>query len=440
MPEPSVPSKRLLVGLPTDGHGGCEYNALSVAKFASAVLGLDVSIAIPLNDRTEFLRGLAVANGLDVLDFALGFERDDDEALFAAHRARWAALVDDRRPDAVFIAMPWPARGGGLVAACADRDLPALVKFALVPEALYLPWPGLADAWRGIAAGRQIRFANSAWSARLLEGHFGLPSHSVEHFHVGPVGLRDLVATGGPAAAGRDQVRRGVFAEFGISSQAFLMTTVGRLSEQKGYPAWLAAAAALARKVPDLVFLWVGEGELREELVAGIRREGLAGRVILAGFRADVRRLLQASDIFVLPTLYEGGCSQALLEAMEEGLPIVVSGVGAMAEVVGDGRHALLAQAGDPASLVRQVGRLIGDVDLRRRLGAAAALRATHFSREIMLRRTFARLDRLLGTALADHPALAAADLAEADAQLLPAAPPKAGLIDKMRAFFVSRN
>ena len=137
---------------------------------------------------------------------------------------------------------------------------------------------------------------------------------------------------------------------------------------------------------------------------------------------------------------YEGGCSQALLEAMEEGLPIVVSRVGAMAEVVSDGKHALLAQAGDSASLVRQVGRLIGDVDLRRRLGAAAAQRATHFSREIMLRRTSARLDRLLGTALADHPALAAADMAGADAQLLPVVPPKSGLIDKMRAFFVSRN
>jgi hypothetical protein len=57
-----------------------------------------------------------------------------------------------------------------------------------------------------------------------------------------------------------------------------------------------------------------------------------------------------------------------------------------------------------------------------------------------MLRRTSARLDRLLGTALADHPALAAADMAGADAQLLPVVPPKSGLIDKMRAFFVSRN
>ena len=100
------------------------------------------------------------------------------------------------------------------------------------------------------------------------------------------------------------------------------------------------------------MFLWVGEGEMRAELEAALAATGLASRVTFAGFRTDVRRLLRASDIFVFPTLYEGGCSQALLEAMEEGLPIVVSGIAGVREVVADGDTALLVPPGDGEALI----------------------------------------------------------------------------------------
>jgi len=400
---------RLLLVLPTDGHGGCEYNALSFAKFAAEVIGLRVALALPLHSRTAFLQEIACRNGIECLDLGTHLDQDDDQARLEVQQRCMRSLLARWQPDAVFVAMPWPARGGGIAAACAIADVPCLVKFALVSEELYLPWPQLKRFWQEISPSRQIRFANSNWSARLLERHFALPAGAIDAFHVGPIGLRDLLPTA-RHLEDRAVCRAGVLAEFGLPGESVLVTTIGRLSEQKGYPAWLKAAARLAQRYPDLVFLWVGDGELREALAARIRGVGLSARIVLTGFRPDARRLLRASDVFVLPTLFEGGCSQALLEAMEEGVPAVVSRIGAMEEVVGDGEHVLLARPGDAGDLVRQTRRLIEDADLRSRLREAARRRAACFSRDLMFARTLSRLDRLLGTCHAAHAALAHVD------------------------------
>ncbi|MDQ0468736.1 glycosyltransferase [Labrys wisconsinensis] len=403
--------ERLLVLLPADGHGGCEYNALSFARFAARTLGLAVATAFPSTATTQFLGELADANGLPWHDLRITFEADDDAERFAAQRACTAALIEAVRPDAVFLAMPWPARGGGVIAACADAGIPALVKFALVPEVLHGPPEPVAARLRQAIGQRQLWFANSRHSAALLERHLGLAPGAVDHFHVGPIGLRDLLdeaETGSaiaPAAA-----RRLVRDTFSLPDEALVVTTVARLSMQKGYDT-LLEAAALLRDDPRLRFLWVGEGELRPALEAGIAERGLAGRVVLAGFRRDVRQLLRGSDIFALPTVYEGGCSQALLEAMEEGLAIAVTRASAVAEVAQDEVEALLADVGDAEGLAARIRRLADDAPLRRRLGAAAARRARLFSREVMFKQTVLRLDRLLGTGHAAHPDLAAVDL-----------------------------
>src|SRR5262249_46525364 len=133
------------------------------------------------------------------------------------------------------------------------------------------------------------------------------------------------------------------------------------------------------------------------------------GRVHLCGFRADVRRLLRGSDLFVLPTLYEGGCSQALLEAMEEGLACLASGLEGVAEVARDGIDALLVQPGNSAALRMALNRLAGSEGLRMRLGAAAEERVRHYSAETMFRETLSRLERLAergGSEIAGHDAL----------------------------------
>src|SRR5262249_38655211 len=133
----------------------------------------------------------------------------------------------------------------------------------------------------------------------------------------------------------------------------------------------------------------------RSELVAVLAEAGLSQRVILCGFRQDVPRLLAGSDIFVLPTTYEGGTSQAVLEAMQQGLPVLVCRTGGMAEVLNEGVDALFAPVADPEGLTAALRTLLGDATLRARLGATARRTAALYSRHRMFEETRKRLDRL---------------------------------------------
>ena len=99
---------------------------------------------------------------------------------------------------------------------------------------------------------------------------------------------------------------------------------VGRLSRQKNPFGVLDMFEALHRTHPDSVLLSVGTGELEKEFHEAIRAKGLEGAVMCLGVRSDVPDILQAADVFLLPSLYEG-LPIALLEAQAAGLPCVVS-------------------------------------------------------------------------------------------------------------------
>ena len=85
-----------------------------------------------------------------------------------------------------------------------------------------------------------------------------------------------------------------------------------------------------------------GMGTQRQALEAQVRRQNLQRHVRLLGYRGDISRLLRASDLFVLPSYYEGGCSAAIREAMVHRLPIVCSDAGGIPEVLQNGTHALM--------------------------------------------------------------------------------------------------
>jgi glycosyltransferase involved in cell wall biosynthesis len=384
---------RLLIILPTHGHGGCEYNALSFARFATDVADLSVSVAMPLVAQTTFLHDLARENGLRTVDLGLSFEADDDEERLAAQARRVVEIVHGEKPDVVFLALPWPARGAGLIVGLADAGIPALVKFALVPEILYGPPQSVLPALRRAVAGAQIWFANSGHSARLVEHHFGLQGGVVEHFPVGPIGLAVLR----PApTVDRDTTRRAL----AIPEGALVVATVGRLTGQKGWESYLKAVPDLASRHPALVFLWVGEGDLRPILEATVDAAGLRQRVRMTGFQTDVRSLLAASDVFVLPSLYEGGSSQALLEAMDEGVACAASALPGVLEVVREGVDGLLFPPGDHVAIARQVDRLLTDPKLRGEVAERGRERVRAFTGVNTHRQTVERVNRLLATKL----------------------------------------
>jgi glycosyltransferase involved in cell wall biosynthesis len=150
-----------------------------------------------------------------------------------------------------------------------------------------------------------------------------------------------------------------------------LVVFAGRLDPQKGLNTLIAAVEPLLRATPELRVLLLGDGPQRAALDAQIRDGGLGDRVLLGGLVEDVAPYLRAADVFVLPSVGEG-MPNALLEAMAAGLPCVASGIGGCTDVITDGRNGLLVPPQDSRALRQALARLLGDGDLRTRLGRAA--------------------------------------------------------------------
>ena len=118
-----------------------------------------------------------------------------------------------------------------------------------------------------------------------------------------------------------------------------------------------------------------------------------------AGHRPDARAVLDAADVFVLPSRHEG-MPLAVLEAMEAGLPVVGTRVIGSEEVVVDGVTGTLVRYGDPGALGGALARLLADPGLRRRQGEAGRSRyLAGFTRERMARDTAAVYESVLATA-----------------------------------------
>jgi glycosyltransferase involved in cell wall biosynthesis len=162
---------------------------------------------------------------------------------------------------------------------------------------------------------------------------------------------------------------------------------LANLRPVKGLDVFVRAAARIHNRHPRAVFTVAGEGELRATLEQQAAAEGLARHFTLSGSVADVPGFLAGLDVAVLCSHAEG-MSNALLEYMAAGRPIVATAVGAAPELIADGIHGLLVPPGDAAKLAEAIGRLLENRELAQRLGAAARRRAwERYSREAMVRR-----------------------------------------------------
>lgn len=173
--------------------------------------------------------------------------------------------------------------------------------------------------------------------------------------------------------ADKSQVR----ARLGWLADSIVAIYVGGLVETKGMSELTTAAEGLLKKHPRLKLVCVGDGPQRDRLAGLASRVGRADAVLPAGDvpPEDVPRYLQASDFFVLPSHSEG-LPQAVLEAMNCGLPIVATRVGGVPEAVLDGQTGLLVDAKDVGQLRDAMERMIVDETFRLTAGRAGLARA----------------------------------------------------------------
>lgn len=166
------------------------------------------------------------------------------------------------------------------------------------------------------------------------------------------------------------------------TSQGPLVMFVGRLAPPKDLMTLLAAFERIS--IGNLIL--VGDGPLRSRIEQSVEERGLSSRVSLLGERTDIPECLAASDVFVLPSRWEG-LPITIIEAMMAGLPVVATHVGGVAELVEDGITGFLVPSEEPRALADAIQKLLDDKELRLRLGQAGREKAL---KEFTLEQTLA--------------------------------------------------
>lgn len=151
----------------------------------------------------------------------------------------------------------------------------------------------------------------------------------------------------------------------------------------KNHRLFLAAAARLSRKHSNLEFVLVGDGPLRPELELAAQKLQVADRVQFLGDHKNIQDVLAALHVSVLPSESES-LSNAILESMAAGVPVVATDVGGNSELIGEGRG-VLVPPGDEAELANGIEELVSNANARAEIGVKAREFArAHFTIESM--------------------------------------------------------
>ena len=161
--------------------------------------------------------------------------------------------------------------------------------------------------------------------------------------------------------------------KLGISSDAVVITFVGRLIYAKGVQDLIYAFSKIKDTTTNVKLLIVGDGPHRANLENLAQQTDCAGSILFLGQRNqdEVVNALSGTDIFVNPS-YSEGLGISVMEAASIGLPIIATDVGGTKEIITTDETGILVQAGDLEKLAEELGRLCADAELRGKLGENA--------------------------------------------------------------------
>lgn len=166
-----------------------------------------------------------------------------------------------------------------------------------------------------------------------------------------------------PPEKSREEIAR----ELG-TGERIVVGMVGRLEPVKGPGFFVDACVSIAAEFPGVSFLVTGEGSLRAGLEARAAASGFKDRFIFTGWREDIRDVLSLLTVLVLPSLNEA-LGLILLQAQAQGVAVVASGVGGVAEAVKDGETAILVPPADSAAIAAALRRLLSDPAAAKAMG-----------------------------------------------------------------------
>jgi glycosyltransferase involved in cell wall biosynthesis len=239
-------------------------------------------------------------------------------------------------------------------------------------------WCGWLEAFGGPkSVGHVHGFTSARWHRR--QSHLLAVSGAVRD---------DLIAHGIPGdritvlwnALDADEFRPSrdplaVRAEFGADAHTPVIGTFGHLSVKKGQRELFAAIPTVLRTFPTAQFWIVGQGPLRDELEATARAGGFLDNVRLAGYRRDAADVMNALDVFCLPSHREP-CALVYVEAALLAKPIVACRAGGAPESIADGETGLLVPPRQAEGIAEALLTLLENRDAARRMGQAGHDRA----------------------------------------------------------------
>ena len=188
--------------------------------------------------------------------------------------------------------------------------------------------------------------------------------------------------------------------EQGIQPVTFRIVTLGNIRRVKGHDLFLTAAVTILKRFPNTSF-WVAGEVLEADFFAELQQQLLASSLLdrfhfVHGVH-NVEEFLQDADVFVLPSRSEG-FSNAILEAMAAGLPVVATDVGGNAEAVEDQKTGIIVPSDDAASLALAVIEILSDPSRRQAMTQAGLKRvASRFTSKAMMNVVSEAFRELLG-------------------------------------------
>ena len=182
--------------------------------------------------------------------------------------------------------------------------------------------------------------------------------------------------------------------KLGIKNYGKIITTIGRVNEQKGHIYFIKAAELVLKKFPDTYFLIIGDTQndkyLYQKLIKIIKSKNLKNKIMFTGIRQDIPEILAISDVFVLPSIYEG-FSLVTIEAAMAGLPIVGTDVGSIRQIVIDGENGLIVHPKDINGLANGMKYILSNENRAKNMG----LKGKRIAKKFAIEKTVSEYEQL---------------------------------------------
>ncbi|MCP4393243.1 MAG: glycosyltransferase family 4 protein [Alphaproteobacteria bacterium] len=391
---------KLLIFLPGTTQSRCENYALTIGVEARKNFGWELIASFPNNNNTSLMQKYCEALNIEYIPASINDEQEIDKGkkqkALHDNYLKQLKVLHQVKPDVALIAIPNAHIGLSSILACATRRIHSLVTFYNFPtfttfddemtEAMH--WcKDRRQLWTTVSENNQYHLSRSL---KLRENDITvIKSAPLKHILEHETGNIKYIPE-------KKEARKSVRSEFGFREDAFIIVSTGSINEAKGFVDFMHITPEILQYFTDVRFIIVGTGELEKEIKNWIKARGFEDQIVLTGHREDIRRILRASDLFMAPS-YETGSATALLEAMQEGLPVIASDTNGHKEILKKDKHAYIFPAKNVNKFFEAMKTALGDKEKLKEMGKNCQEKAREFPHEEMIELTMQALQDISG-------------------------------------------